>query len=117
MVPFRDRYVVCPSCGEALVEATMFGGSEVLRCEACPGIFMSHSTVAEFTNTLQEVTITEHIFADATTPMACDGRVCPHCQQNMSVAHVGMVIVDICEDHGVWFDADELSQLSVIPND
>ena len=113
-MPFRDQFIICPSCGEALVAGNMFGGSEVLRCEVCLGIFMSHSTVAEFTSTLQGVAIMNRRITNATKVIDSDGRICPQCQRSMFVAHVGAVSVDICEDHGVWFDASELSQLSVM---
>jgi Zn-finger nucleic acid-binding protein len=41
-------------------------------------------------------------------------RPCPSCKQLMvrrNYAHASGVIIDLCREHGVWFDADELARI------
>ena len=104
----------CPRCREVLetlsVEQTSFR-----ICTKCDGIWVGVSTF-ETICADQERQSAVLGFIDSRTqrgvPMTKVNYVpCPDCGQLMNrnnFAKASGVIVDLCKQHGVWFDADEL---------
>jgi Zn-finger nucleic acid-binding protein len=45
------------------------------------------------------------------TEAPTDARQCLGCQRPMAAMHIERIPVDVCEDHGVWFDEHELQQV------
>lgn len=45
------------------------------------------------------------------TTSPTDTRQCLGCQKPMAVMHIGEIYVDVCADHGIWFDREELQQV------
>jgi Zn-finger nucleic acid-binding protein len=115
--------LVCPVCeGERLVSRRM-GQQQitVLECGKCAGLWLSNETVERLTDRVTREAA-EKIRATERRP---DGaklrkqagpryRRCVYCKKLMhrrQYAHGSGVILDVCRDHGVWFDADELPQV------
>jgi Zn-finger nucleic acid-binding protein len=107
----------CPRC-ERKLESLMIGGTPVRECTQCGGFWTDVKTF-------------EEICADKETQSAVLGFIsanpaelksqppisyvpCPDCKQLMNrsnFARSSGVIIDLCKQHGVWFDADELPKI------
>jgi len=108
----------CPRC-QASMPLVKIGAATVRECEKCLGLWLD---VASF----------EKICADREQQSAVLGAAshapsgagleiskvkyvpCPECLQLMNrinFARCSGVIVDICKQHGTWFDRDELSRI------
>jgi Zn-finger nucleic acid-binding protein len=114
----------CPRCAEfpALV-AQLVGDVLLDECDQCGGVWVDRRTVEHIVNDRREQSF-EAIFgwgnrAKASVPAAgaqvgAPGRVylrCPDCGDVMNrvnfARHSG-IVVDVCREHGTWFDRDEL---------
>lgn len=110
----------CPRCDEPLFSQTV-GGFPVEVCDACMGMWIEHGVI-------------ENIYADAPKgltphrplPLPQTDTIersgpkpkayipCPECAKMMNPQNYGVrsgVIIDVCREHGVWFDADELNKI------
>lgn len=104
----------CPRCKIAL-ESNTIADTNLRSCSKCDGVWLS---VAEFESICADRENQSAVlgFLDKRTlrgtPMTKINYVpCPDCRQLMNrnnFARASGVIVDICKQHGVWFDADEL---------
>jgi len=108
---------LCPRCRVNL-EAVLIGKTNLLECPKCQGIWAD-------TDSLQK------IYADREEQAAVLGTAaplpqetgfetnfhyvpCPVCNKLMNrvnFAHCSHVIVDVCREHGTWFDKDELRRI------
>lgn len=110
---------LCPHCKIGL-EAVQVGTASLRECSKCGGIWVNKS--------LFEQICLEHEEQSAVLGMAfslpdnpvetADLKVryypCPTCKSLMNrvnFAHCSGVIVDVCHDHGTWFDQDELRRI------
>lgn len=105
----------CASCEDAL-HLIAVGDHRIEECEACGGVFVDRMTLSRL---VRERRIESE--ADVVgTPKKRRGREveavvyrrCPVCESVMSRKNFGRnsgVIVDVCHDHGTWFDPDELT--------
>lgn len=111
----------CPVCGprQRLASRTLGHGVPVLECGHCGGIWMARTGFRQ----LVERARSEGRAAENDRPVRPPGKVrdqtgwkyrpCIHCgklMQRRNYARSG-VIVDLCADHGVWFDAEELPSI------
>jgi len=108
----------CPGCKAPLV-ATTVGGVSLDQCHACGGLWVGQENF-------------EHLAADRAERGAILGalpgtgpsvpvrleavryRPCPRCNRLMNRANYGRisgVVLDVCKDHGLYFDRDELRQV------
>jgi len=108
----------CPRCKNVMQVATI-GSSKVLECARCLGLWLTTSAF-------------EKICADKEQQSAVLGSAslaggdqaqsvskvtyipCPECSQLMNRANFARcsgVIIDLCKQHGIWFDRDELSHI------
>jgi Zn-finger nucleic acid-binding protein len=108
----------CPRCKSEMRVVTV-GNSKVLECAACLGLWLRTEAF-------------ERICADREQHAAVLGKAsiaeidravrqekvkyvpCPECLQLMNRANFARcsgVIIDICKQHGIWFDRDELSRI------
>ena len=113
----QDTALACPGCRGKLA-ATSVGGVSLDQCHACGGVWIGQHNF-------------EHLAADraergevlGTLPGAAPQapgpapvgevhyRPCPQCGKLMNrtnYAHISGVILDVCRDHGLWFDRDKL---------
>jgi Zn-finger nucleic acid-binding protein len=111
----------CPRCAGALEVAPM-GGVRVDRCPGCRGVWFDGEEVEHALDvTTKGVGSVEARALKATLP-ARKGPfeevrylACVRCGELMArrqLAPLAGVIVDVCRDHGVWFDAGELEHFA-----
>jgi Zn-finger nucleic acid-binding protein len=94
--------LTCPKDGGPLVEA---GGTH--RCKTCDGAWIPEATLVGI---LEQRTAA--LVALSWSPRETDqARPCAECKQPMQMVNLGNVELDRCADHGVWFDANELTML------
>jgi Zn-finger nucleic acid-binding protein len=102
---YRDDPPTCPACQTALVaKGTRFG------CTTCDGLFVRAKEVEEM---LRQMSPSDPRTIDQwMTPGGSDApRPCPRCKSQMRVGVLDGVTIDLCPDHGIWFDARELTRV------
>ena len=108
----------CPRC-KAGMETVSVGGTMLRECPKCAGLWVDAATL-------------EHICAEREKQVAVLGMSqpvatvvsgaieevrylpCPECHKLMNrvnFAAYSNVIVDVCKNHGTWFDRDELRRV------
>jgi len=114
----------CPTCGpdRRLGSRNIGDGTlSVLECDQCAGIWMARRTFSKLVRRVQgevDAGVTTNSRPVRPRPQVRDQmgwkyRACVRCgklMQRKNYAHSG-VIIDVCSDHGVWFDADELPNI------
>jgi Zn-finger nucleic acid-binding protein len=113
----------CPVCGPShLLSSRSLGqGLSVLECGRCAGLFLGNDTFRHVLDRAEQLSHTIHGPAGAgpqsQATSASQGpayRACVHCEKLMNRKNYGKrsnVIIDVCKEHGVWFDAQELSRV------
>jgi Zn-finger nucleic acid-binding protein len=110
--------LACPACAnqQMLVSRNM-GEVSVMECDACTGLWLTNETFEHVTREAAKVAVTAERSIDRRLPeferprQPWAYRPCPHCEKLMARKNYGRksgVIIDICRDHGLWFDAEEL---------
>lgn len=110
MAVYRDAPLTCPRCGESVA----LSASETPRitrhsCARCSGLWIDEADLRRIFTDL-EFSLDEPfgplVTTTGTTP-------CPRCRRPMAVEHAHGVEpspqIDVCPDHGAWFDNDELA--------
>jgi Zn-finger nucleic acid-binding protein len=105
----------CPRCKREL-EVMSLGDQTLLTCPDCLGLWLDVHT---FENICAQREQHARVLGEArltTTPSVSPAKVsyvpCPECHQLMNRANFAKcsgVIIDLCTQHGIWFDRDELS--------
>ncbi len=103
----------CPRCGGSL-SARHYHDLDVDECDACGGIMVSPRL-------LDRIVAAKDSATDLRLALPARERVpetkvryvrCPRCDNTMNrqaFGRISGVVVDVCKQHGVWFDAGELS--------
>lgn len=85
----------------------------MLDCSACQGIFLEKYVIDRMgTEEGKEIRLAFPKRARAPEPTPVRYIECPTCHRLMNrtiFAKMSGVIVDVCKDHGVWFDAGEIN--------
>jgi Zn-finger nucleic acid-binding protein len=125
---------ICPACrnGHRLVSRQVAGGRvPVLECPRCAGFWMGHEAFRGLVERAKREVLPDNTTPETPHQVAArfglpEGaaapadqsrsfyRPCPVCDELMvrrNYAHSSGVIVDLCREHGVWFDADELARI------
>jgi len=112
----------CPACGETeRLRSRFIGETTVLECPGCAGMWLGNDTFGQLTARAAA----EGAKADHRLNRLSDSRVgrkqkgpryrnCIECGRMMSrknYARKSGVIIDVCPQHGVWFDTEELSEI------
>jgi Zn-finger nucleic acid-binding protein len=105
----------CPRCRTPL-EALAGDDARVHECPRCGGMFVPRVALAEL---LSRAESRKSAFAvtrvPSLTPLHQVTYVpCPLCHHSMNRVNFGKgsgVVVDVCRDHGTWFDGGELTQV------
>jgi len=106
----------CPSCNETLQPARTTW--HVLACSGCGGVWTdaaaSRRIVSVVDRELVEVAnVAAAQVADRETPDPnASTRGCPVCSAVLRPVRAARVTVDVCAEHGTWFDRDELGRLA-----
>lgn len=91
----------CSACGVALTVTSVW-----LQCSSCRGIFIGFDRVRELVEML-EVANVPTSFPRLETALTLP-RLCPNCGFAMQQHEFFRQAVDVCLDHGIWFDVPEL---------
>jgi Zn-finger nucleic acid-binding protein len=107
----------CPRCKRGL-QAVNIDGEELRECLKCGGLWTSAETFEELCSDKEhQSAVLRHVGhpernLTATAPVSY--VPCPDCKQLMNrsnFARSSGVIIDLCKQHGVWFDAGELPKI------
>ncbi|HKW48268.1 MAG TPA: zf-TFIIB domain-containing protein [Gemmatimonadaceae bacterium] len=108
----------CPrKCGP--MRPVRFGGADMYTCAACNGLWVDPETLQRLVSERLKPSplVATGIPAPPPTRVQLDTvhyAPCPVCKNLMNrvnFAHASGVIVDVCTNHGTWFDADELRRV------
>jgi Zn-finger nucleic acid-binding protein len=105
----------CPRCKSDLRLASV-GDSKLLECASCLGLWLDTSTFEKISADREQQAA---ILGSATLNRSLDKTPisyvpCPECSQLMNRANFARcsgVIIDLCKNHGIWFDRNELSRI------
>jgi len=108
----------CPRCKTAMPLISI-GESQMLECPDCLGLWLTSATFEKICSDREHQAT---VLGSATlahenreTPEAKINYIpCPECGQLMNRANFARcsgVIIDLCKQHGLWFDRDELSRI------
>lgn len=116
----------CPACkeGNHLLSRSLGEPSvPVMECELCAGVWLGKETFAQLTEAAEKESKDDgrprpkpalHRRHQRKERQRWAYRSCPLCQKLMQRRNYGRksgVIFDRCREHGVWLDADELSDV------
>lgn len=105
----------CPrGCGE--LRAMTLGGVDYDECPACNGMWLEHQVFEQLTAKREHRVPFVMPGAEIRLPAPRESQPvrygkCPECAKVMNrvnFAKASGVVIDVCRDHGIWFDADEL---------
>ena len=110
--------LACPACRTALT-ATSVGGVSLDQCHACGGVWVAQANfeqiAADRAERGQMLGALPGQGPRVAVPLgAVHYRPCPRCGKLMNRTNYGRisgVVLDLCKDHGLWFDRDELRQV------
>jgi Zn-finger nucleic acid-binding protein len=107
----------CPRCKKAMVSVNV-GATTMLECESCFGLWLAVATFEKVCADREQQSAVLGMATHAVSASHETSKVnyvpCPECSQlmnRMNFARCSGVIVDICKQHGTWFDRDELSRI------
>ncbi len=113
-VALDDKVGSCPRCSNDL-EQLQIGETNLLGCGKCDGLWIGGATFEDICADAEKRSAVLGFFDNREKRPQTFTKVnyvpCPQCGQLMNrsnFARASGVIVDICKQHGVWFDADEL---------
>lgn len=106
----------CPGCDGDQLHTIDVGEHRIRECPACTGVFVDHPTLELLTHASEAEAGVRLRGGPAPQTLSVTDRVvyrkCPSCEKMMNRQNFGRssgIIVDICKEHGVYFDAHELT--------
>jgi len=107
----------CPRC-KVTLQSLKIGTVHIRECERCGGFWSGIPAFEELCASKEKQAsvigfIGSYSHADG-APSAVSYVPCPDCKQLMNrsnFARSSGVIIDMCKQHGVWFDAGELPRI------
>jgi Zn-finger nucleic acid-binding protein len=111
----RGSALACPACKHAL-EPFRGGPGQLLDCGRCGGQFVEHALLRELLERREVLGSAVPHHTRRENPLTQPVRYvpCPACQNFMNRRNFGKtsgIIVDMCHQHGTWFDAGELPRV------
>jgi Zn-finger nucleic acid-binding protein len=107
----------CPRCNDDL-EKMAIGDAMIRGCTKCDGVWvdapMFEAICADSERQSQVLNLLRGRAMTSKQVTKINYVPCPDCGQLMNrnnFAKASGVVVDVCRDHGVWFDADELPSI------
>ena len=108
----------CPACTKPLATAKL-GDLEVRDCRACGGLWLDRTVFEQLGASREhQGAVLGALPSPAAPPQvpltAIQYRPCPICRQRMNrvnYARRSGVVLDVCKEHGLWFDRDELRRV------
>ena len=106
----------CPRC-RAVLEQSTIGSFVANGCNACGGLWLDNATSQLVVTRLDDeaLAFTQRLAASASRDPGVDPEVaCPECQQPLTRKRIApaWLDLDICLDHGTWFDAGEIERVA-----
>jgi Zn-finger nucleic acid-binding protein len=112
-----DGEVPCPACEVPMLRGTL-GQTVLHECEKCFGIWLDATTFERICRDAeQQATVLPGAgLGKASTAKLAPVRYrrCPECRELMhrvNFAQCSGVVVDVCREHGTWFDMAELQRI------
>ncbi len=95
----------CPRCAVPTLVHAEHDGRTMLACTRCAGVWLDDTDAQGLLAPLTDL----HDRTAAYPPVPC-----PRCGEGMPAQYSAManVEVDRCEEHGVWFDRDEVAHIA-----
>ncbi|MFH1924077.1 MAG: zinc ribbon domain-containing protein [Planctomycetota bacterium] len=123
-----DTSLLCPACDdEHRLTSRRIGEVAVLECDRCAGLWLGNEVFQDLTERASSDTGVVDSFSVSTHARPAhlespeeqaqehwryrDCVVCGKMMHRRNFARRSGVIIDICKDHGIWFDADELPRI------
>lgn len=107
----------CPRCKRKL-EMLMIGQTKVRECTRCGGMWTDVATFESICSDKEKHSAVLSFIASRSAEIPVQPVInyvpCPDCKQLMNrsnFARTSGVIIDLCKQHGVWFDRDELPKI------
>lgn len=106
----------CPRC-RIEMQVVSIGNSKVLECAKCLGLWLDTQSFEKLCadKEQQSAVLGNASLADRSIQQTKVNYVpCPECSQLMNRANFARcsgVIIDLCKQHGIWFDRNELSRI------
>jgi len=108
----------CPGCKADVLHTIDVGAHRLQECPECTGVMLDHETLEHITHS-REAEAGVRLRggpnkASSSVRQPVVYRQCPGCDKIMNRKNFGRVsgvIIDVCSDHGIWFDPDELTQV------
>lgn len=109
---------LCPHC-KVNMDAVVIGKSHVRECSKCEGIWVDAESLREICEDREEQAVVLGMASHVPEPESLDiAKVqylpCPVCKELMNrvnFANCSHVVVDVCREHGTWFDHDDLRHI------
>lgn len=109
--------MLCPKCSAGMNPVEV-GKSHFFECSGCDGTWVDSTTLQQICDEKEQQAAIIGMPVDAPQPMHLDTNFryipCPICKELMNrvnFARISGIILDVCKDHGTFFDKDELRQL------
>lgn len=100
--------------------AVLIGKTSLLECPRCEGIWADAGSLEQICVDREKQSAVLGLAATISSPETAELEKniryvpCPVCRKLMNrvnFAHCSKVIVDVCTQHGTWFDKDELRRI------
>jgi len=114
-----DARQLCPRC-RVNMDAVVIGNTNLRECPRCEGIWADTASLQQICMDREKQAAVLGVAAPLPTDLI--GNVekniryvpCPRCSKLMNrvnFANCSHVVVDVCKQHGTWFDRDELRRI------
>ena len=121
----EESNLPCPACeSKPHLRSRRLGTEDfsVLECQGCAGMWIESRIFEELTRKVEAKQLVDSTLLAPTTPVGgtistrekWSYRHCPSCNgmmQRRNYARRSGVIIDVCREHGIWFDNDELQRI------
>src|SRR5579872_4993121 len=111
-------HLPCPRC-RVDMDAVVIGNSNMRECPRCEGLWVEADTLRLIcADQVKQVAVLGMAAPLPPETGDIEGKIrylrCPVCNvimNRVNFAHCSHVIVDVCAQHGTWFDKDELRRI------
>ncbi len=121
----KETDLLCPVCqSEHRLASRNIEGCDWMECRSCAGLWIDNNTFEQLlakaetmgraTDDRQRQPVPLPVEQEGGEPARHGYVPCPVCHQMMThqnFEHRSGVIVDVCRNHGIWFDAHKLTKL------
>lgn len=101
---YRDNHKTCPGCDGVLNQR-----GSVDQCPGCGGTLVATAILEEMVQRMNDGASADSLPWEAAS-VGAETRSCPACEKAMAPVLFASVTVDRCDDHGFWFDPEELQK-------